>query len=708
MKKEKFIKFLKSNFIIWAFIAIAVIIELTGVCVTSYKFYIRRPYMLISLLALFSCVLFGIKNQRGRYWCSFIILLVWFVLDLVFIVVFDMTGSTFDYSMLKLRGDAMAILEGIPINFVYVLVCGIIISLYMVLAHHYIPYAPKPERMVHRAAVASVMALVLVFHGGMAYLENYKINPADLSYKLTSGEDGLYTDRGIIGNFVDELYRAAFFNRVALGDENELESAIYSSVNTPTEKEIVFNADKGAQQVFGAAEGYNLVTILGETFEWFSFMHDLVLNDELYGAYPGGFAKALPDKSHEEIENILRKIYPNLYELYDTSVVSLNHHSREKTDISENHTIIGNYPTNSYINYDFPENTIPYSMPNILNALYGVESYSWHDGNYTFYNRNIHHENALGFKRFTASEQMAEMYPDTFTDYGWSQGEHNLDGDMIESCKKEMFPADRRFNTYITTISMHGQFDYRANFIPHYRMLESYGLIDSYVDKNGSLENSKDPFIYYAAATIELDRAIGIMMNYLKNTDDLTRTNPDGSHPKLIDNTLIVLFGDHNAYYQGLTNDVKNLPAQPGRYDERNYTDLFRVPLIVHVGNQTEQVKITKFTCTTDVVPTILDLLGIHYYNSLSYGQSIFTDDESILYSRAYNVFITDKIYFTSINNIRWQDASVDETYIEEVIRPKAVELLTKTSLVNRIFYYDFLSGDRAQTYYSKLTELNS
>ena len=48
--KEKFVRFLKSNFIIWAFLAIMLIIELTGVCVTSGKFFIRRPFMFLSLI----------------------------------------------------------------------------------------------------------------------------------------------------------------------------------------------------------------------------------------------------------------------------------------------------------------------------------------------------------------------------------------------------------------------------------------------------------------------------------------------------------------------------------------------------------------------------------------------------------------------------------------------------------------------------------
>ena len=85
--KEKLLYFIKSNFIIWGFWAVMLIIELTGVCVTSGKFYIRNPLMFLSLMAIFTAVLFSIKSHRGRYWCSFALMLALFFIDLLFIIV---------------------------------------------------------------------------------------------------------------------------------------------------------------------------------------------------------------------------------------------------------------------------------------------------------------------------------------------------------------------------------------------------------------------------------------------------------------------------------------------------------------------------------------------------------------------------------------------------------------------------------------------
>lgn len=682
--KERFHRFIRANFIIWAFVLLSVLIELTGVCVTSGKFWIRRPYIFLSWLGILTCILFTVKSQRARYWCAFSFLLLGTLIDLVFIVVYDMTGSTFDFSMLNLRGDAMAIVERIPINFVFVSVSGLSISLYMLLARYYIRLAPQPKTVLPQTAVACIMAAVLFVHGGLVYMENRGKNPADLSYKLVSGNDGSYYDMGIFGNFINELYSGAFFGKVPLVDEKELDSYVYASQNTPT-------------AMFGKANGYNVVTILAESFEWFAFMNNLE-SAGIENAFPGGFTVS---------ETVLRSLYPNLYDLYDEGIVCLNHHAREKTDISENQAIIGNYPSNCYINYDYPENTVPYSLPNILNALYGMPSSSFHNGNYTFYNRGVHHEKALGFRTFTAREQMDELGSDKFTDYKARDDEYNLDSEMIEVCKEKMFPSTHRFNTFITTISMHGQYAFRKNLLPHLQTLYQNGVIETVPEENGTEKEELTPFAYYAATALELDKAVGVMMEHLTNTK-----NADGT--RLIDNTVVVMFGDHNAYYQSLSPTVKNLYLEGTESvfeTNRNYTDLFRVPMLLHLGAAIDEIpaearKITKFTTTTDIVPTVLDLLGIRYYNSLNYGTSIFSSEESVIYSRAYNKFITDKLYFSSLNNITWQASDVTDAYIAEV-KQKALSLLDKTSRVNQIFYYNFLSGARADTYYARLRALN-
>ena len=76
------------------------------------------------------------------------------------------------------------------------------------------------------------------------------------------------------------------------------------------------------------------------------------------------------------------------------------------------------------------------------------------------------------------------------------------------------------------------------------------------------------------------------------------------------------------------------------------------------------------------------------------------------MYSRAYDVFMTDKIYFTTLNNIKYAALEVDEAYMNE-IEDRSLILLDKISHVNKMFASDFFRGDRLEKFNSKMLEIN-
>lgn len=659
--KEKILTYFKTNYIPFLFAAAAIVIELTAVFVTSGKFYIRSPWMYFTILAALTFIQFFIPNNYARHVYSSIALAVFFVCDLVFVIIYEMTGTIFDFSMFKLRGDAMSIVEKLQINFTYVSVGGVILSGFVVFARMPVPYVPKPEftRMT-KIVLPCMLAVLAGVHSTLVVFSlNADKDDVLLANKLYGTNESVYSDKGIIGNFASEIYEGVF-KKTETGDLQEIDDFIYKKVSSDTVPR------------FGAAKGYNVVTILAESFEWFSFMRDTT-------AFPNG---------HKADEQILRQLYPNLYEFYDHSVAMTNFHAREKTDIAENLSLIGNYPLDYYLNYDYPENNIAYSLPNIMNDLYGVKSVSYHNGTRTFYNRNEYLTQAVGFESFVSSEDMTGESMTNYIDLG----ERNLDSEMIAACKEQMFPADRRFNTYITTITTHGQYGYRENLEKYYDIMDSYGILPLSDGMDTASQNA-NTFRYYAAAAMELDRAVGAITDYLDEKG-------------LTDNTLIVIFGDHNTYYQSLSNYVKDIYLNT--QTDKNVTDLYRVPLMIKIGAGEEStVKIDKFTCTADILPTILSLLGIRYFENLYYGHSVFSEEESVLYSRAYDVFMTDKIYFSTLKNIKYVSPEVDENYYKD-IENRSLFLLEKISFVNRIFASDFFRGTKEEKFIFKMSEINS
>ncbi len=709
-------KFFKSNSLIWIYFGIATLIELVAVFVTSDKFYIRSPFIFLFVQLFIVLILLSISSNKARHITSSLLLVFFMVVDLVFIVIFEMTETIFDYGMFNLRNDGMAILESVPINFTFFAISMLSIALYIVFGGRYVRHAEKPVSIKWWAIPSAVV--VIAGLGTTLYVNN-KDFEADVTAKLYRTSEASYAELGIIGNFLNEFVKGSFFADVKLGDEQQLEDFIYSSDNI-------------YQSNFNSTEEYNIVTILVESFEWHGFMQDFDL-------FANGYNINYSAYGYNSAEEVLRQLYPNIYSFYDSSMVMNNFYSREKTDISENISFLGSYPTNVYINYDFPNNTMATTMPSVLKALDSdITCNSFHNGSYTYYNRNKELISA-GFDSYTATEQMKKMAG--FTDHS-AKGERNLDTEMIQVCADKMFPTDQRFYTYITTITMHGQYTYRDNLakLGYYDKMAQYGIVEA---KGDSFEAfNRNNFYYYCACVMEFDRALGEIMDQLS-----IRENDNGT--KLIDNTIICLFGDHNTYYSSLSNYVKDIDNTK----DANYTNLFRVPLMIkypHVNavkthitttmvNELaselmaddntlahttalnmaqemvdnryvvngDQIIVKKFMCTADIVPTLFDLAGINIYGNLYFGHSAFEWQQSVLYSRAYDMFITDNMYFVSLNNIKYirkdnplanNDPALkyadisnydSEEHIAEV-EIEAKKLLDKLSICNRIFYNDY------------------
>ena len=714
-------KFFKSNSLVWIYFGLALLIELVAVFVTSDKFYIRMPWIFLLVQLFIVLILLCIPSNKARHITSSLLLIFFMIVDLVFIVIFEMTETIFDYGMFNLRNDGMAILESVPINFTFFAISMLAIALYIVFGGRYIRHAETPVS-IKWYAIPSLVAVVVGL--GVTLYVNNKDFEADVEAKLYRSSEASYCEYGIVGNFLNEFVKGSFFSNVKLGDEQELEDFIYS-------------ADDIYSTNFETTEEYNVVTILVESLEWHGFVQDFELFVNGHNINYSNYTDE-DGQPYTSAEQILRELYPNLYNFYDSSIVMTNFYSREKTDISENISFLGAYPTNVYVNYDFPNNTMSTTMASTLKALdEDITCNSFHNGSYTYYNRNKELLSA-GFDSYTATEQMKKM---GMTDYS-AKGERNLDADMIEVCADKMFPTDQRFYTYITTITMHGQYTYRNNLAErgYYDKLNSFGITEQ---KGSSFEAfNHNNFYYYSACVMEFDRALGAIMQELEERN-------------LADNTVICLFGDHNTYYSSLSNYVKGIDDT----NDANYTNLFRVPCMIkypdmdrvvdylnssmsdqvasgrYVISKTSvgtQILVRKFMCTADIVPTLFDLCGINVYGNLYFGHSAFSKTVSVLYSRAYDMFITDSMYFVSLNNIKYirkdnpalnndpalKYADLSNYDSEDHINDVEVEskiLLKKLSVCNRIFYNDYFarnnindsSKTNAQIFVEKLQQIN-
>ncbi len=661
---EKIKTWVKDNSPVLLYFLFAVLIEMTAVFVVEGTPFLTRPFLSLGLLLVICGIILLIPSNKARVFTCLVMLLVQAILDLVFSVIFDMTDQYFDLGMLSLRNDAFAILESIPVNFVTFYAGFFFCVMFLIYGLRFAykkkrTTEPKKSAFFYAGLIAAGIATL-----GISFVCYFPRSSQDKYNEMIDGNRGsVYSSYGMVGNLLGETGKFLFKDDTPMAS-SEIDGFLYEKVAPKTEH-------------FGISKGKNVVMILAESLEWYAFLRGAGVNE-------GEYVNAL-DIPEED----LRFMYPNLYKYYENSVVMSNFHGREKTDIAETLSIVGNYPTGAYVNYDYPENALPYTLPNMMKReTENLSSRSFHNGFKTFYNRDVAHK-SFGFEELTDMYDMEKMSKEaveaggvsTFRNY-MEDGERNLDSEMIETAKDMMFPKDQRFFTYITTITMHGMYYNRANLQAenNTKLAEKIERLESYKPVDETAENfeNAESLYYYMTTALELDYMLGCLDRELVDRG-------------VYEDTVVVLFGDHNAYYQGMSNYVKDIS---GYETERKFTDLYNVPLMIRdtdlVAKLGENRTIDKFTCTADIVPTVLDLLGISYYENLYYGHSVFAAEESVLYSRAYGIFLTDGIVRRSVKGALYEYAGNAEKGEEVSSRVTAFEKEGER-MVEKIKYCDYL-----------------
>lgn len=711
---KRIIEWIKANRLSVLYFLFAVAIEMILVFTVEGNPFMTRPFVSLGILVMATALVLYIPNLNVRTYTYTGLLVLQMILDLIFCVVYDMTDQYFDLGMLNLRNDAFGIIEELPVSFLAFFGGLFFILTYLIYGLRFAHGKKSLKRTKKTKWFYALAAVGGVAVTGVSLVCYFPRNNVDQYDEMINGKaESAYSAYGMIGNLAGELYGAVFKDQTKLAD-SDIENFIYSKTSTPTVQ-------------YGKAAGKNVVMILAESLEWYAFLS----NEEAFDDY----VNTLPFSKED-----MQALYPNLREMYEQSVVMSNFHSREKTDISETISILGSYPTGAYINYEYSENTLPHTVPNLLKTLRTeqVATRSFHNGFKTFYNRHKAHP-ILGFEGMTDMDDMekiAKAWKESgkedkicFTDTMLA-GLRNLDSEMFYTSRDLIAPLDidkntgeedpgvayldygkgESFYSYITTITMHGMYIPRDNLLREQEMLENrlqkiytsgdYEIVKGREDLNEPycyMTEEEEILFYYMLTALDTDKALG-------------QLKADLQAKGLLEDTIIVVFGDHNAYYHELSNYVKGIED----YDtERKFTDLYNVPLMIYNKGWSDQMTdeeriINKFTCTADIVPTLLDMLGIKYYTNLYYGNSVFSDKQSVLYTRAYDNFISDGIVARSVNKLLYRGQNVTDAQFN-AYKTEATALVEKIKYCDYIFKQDYFKSEaNLAKFQQNMRELNS
>ena len=236
----------------------------------------------------------------------------------------------------------------------------------------------------------------------------------------------------------------------------------------------------------------------------------------------------------------------------------------------------------------------PFGVANVFKQL-GYSTNAYHDYDYDFQDRNVYIP-SLGFDSYKA------LYYGLDVDYSiWPRS----DIEMIEKTVDE-YINDDNFMVFYATVSGHGSywFDTQYNDIA----LKYEDIVRAYYGDSLGNDDSAEKLMAYVAGQIELDRALELLLQKLEAAGRL-------------DDTVIVLAGDHAPYY--LTNTMSNKDYNRlSTYYRDGVFEIYHSNLIIY-NSEAEHVEIEKVGATMDIMPTVYNLFGIEYDSRLFVGKDI-------------------------------------------------------------------------------------
>lgn len=272
------------------------------------------------------------------------------------------------------------------------------------------------------------------------------------------------------------------------------------------------------------------------------------------------------------------------------------------------------------------QNHMPFSLGNFYNREYGITSRAYHNNDFQYYGRDITYP-AMGyyFKGVGNGLEIPKHWP--ASDY-----------DMMVASLPD-FIDDEIFNVYYMTVSGHLNYNFTGNW-----------CAKVHKDEVADLPYS-EPCQAYIACHIEFDKALGYLMEQLEEKG-------------IADRTVICFTGDHWPY--GLTND--EISEILGHKVEENF-ELYKSNLILWSGAIKEPIEIDKVCGSYDILPTLLNLLGIEYDSRLYMGRDILSDAEGYVLFMYNRSLMTDRASFDARNGnvVNFTDEELPEDYIKNM-----------------------------------------
>lgn len=610
------------------FLFFAIVIEMVNFAFIHFKHtgsttsvQLLPTYFVIDLAFYFIIAgLMFVCPRKGANMIMYVVLGFSILISCINATLYKVFGDIFSFDMMKLGKEAVAAFSFQFVEF-WSILANIGILALLITTQVLIDKKVKKEFEIKKqnkiAILLSVFTVFWAFSVSGFFIQKANFKDTDESVAVAESDKYLWDNM----QFKLEAYKKfgtwGFYAK-------SIGNLIYKD-DKPSEaetKEILKNLEEGQKEENTEAllHGDNFIMIMLESFEWFAI---------------------------DPINT------PTLWEIRTQSGVTFeNFYAKNKTNMSEDIGIMGNMPKDTLMSTLAKNGNLdtPWTLPNLFKSV-GYTSNYFHGYRKTFYERYIVND-GMGFEHVYGVED-AKMENKSMDFYDW-----NLDTDYIKAMVDKFIPdQDEPFFSFFTTVSTHGTYDtYNKRFKEFYdRYDENLNEYKEWLSANTTYSFPDDKemqalYRQYKCAAMDADKMVKYVLDYL-------------SEKGILNNTTILLYADHNGYYDGVCYDIKDTPKE-----EFYNTYINNIPAMIYSSKLEHQV-VDTFCNTYDLYPTVCELFGLPYNTYMTQGFDIFGEDisHSIMVSYISGMF-QENIY--SLNIV--------DMYVTESVSPEDRENFKK------------------------------
>lgn len=675
------------------YIIMAILLEIAMFLRLDLGFFPKYWLYDFSIILMIAGIIFIIPNNVIQAIVTAIMLGVQTVIFYVNFSLYSLYGDVFSFDMINLFKETVKAMTK-DFSFVWFMIALIIAYIAIVIGIIMIAVKRRKYPISFRKNFSLAIIMMLLIMQGLSIstvvAQRNEVHATGSIVQVDAVSDSFLMDTSMLK--IASMKAFGFFGYYTNNLLNTLTNGVDDSQLLDSAV-LYFNNgnihDSEDSEYFGVDAGNNVIMIMMESLEWYTF------SDGTYNS-----------------RVLSPELTPNIYTLATEGIVATDFFAKSKTNISEGIGFIGSYPIGKYmeqVTRHSASSQYDFTLPNVLKDN-GYSARYFHSNESTYYDRHKTHTK-LGFDGVYCWD-----YDEFGYDGGFDWGEWIKEEDFVYAAMDYMIPEAsnrkvygddaEKFFTFYTTVSTHGPYDNnsKSGDQVQYREYVKYGdtcnlpydqrvqtnwysnMLEAYGYMGPTFINR---LINYQATVIGLDRAIGALINQLKEYG-------------IYDDTTIILYSDHNAYYHTLSNAIKGL-------DEHEYMDidLNTIPLIIKsagasnlVNSAGKQISsIDRFCSAYDLLPTVLDLLGIKFNKNLYIGNSLFEPiedvyinsngdiEEIIVYYSLTGGLISNRMYTLNMVDFHY-DEFVTIGYFEK-FKHTASETLKKLNYIYTLYVYD-------------------